>query len=472
MLALGILAMFITGTGCKKYLTIPLPINSVAGAEAFATDQTTAGVLNYIYTSLAGSGELGGGTKTYGGIGLNAGLYTDELQVTTIGSGALKSFYANKVIGDDAGLSWGQLYLLVNVANTTLEAMNGSSLPFRDQWKGEAYFLRALLYYYLVNLYGDVALAVTSDYKVNNNLSRGPQSEVYKLMVTDLLQAQTLLSADYLDNNGAAVTDRARPNKAAATALLARVYLSQGDWANAETQASTVIGNSAYQLETPDKVFLVTGKENIWGLLPTVSSGNITPDAGTYIITDGTTPVTSQAPAVISPQLLSSFEPNDRRFTSWVGVSTVITGADTARYYYPWKYKLKGTQSSIGETYSILRLAEQYLIRAEARAKQNKLSDAVGDVDAVRGRAGLTGTPATTQQDILAAILRERRVEFFTEQGHRFFDLKRMGMIDAVMGIVSPQKESEWASYMQYWPIPTSETLANPNLKQTPGYQQ
>ncbi len=469
---LAILAMVVTGGGCKKYLTIPLPINSVAGAEAFSTDQTTAGVLNYIYTTLAGSGELGGGTKTFGGLGLNAGLYTDELQVTTIGSATVKSFYANKIIGDDGGLTWAQLYQLMNVANTTLEAMNSSTLPFRNQWKGEAYFLRALMYYYLVNLYGDVPLSLTSDYKVNNNLSRAPQSEVYKQMVADLLQAQTLLSADYLDNNGGVVTDRARPNKAAAAALLARVYLGQGDWVNAETQASAVISNSAYQLETPDKVFLVAGKENIWGLLPTASSNNVTADAATYIITNGATPVTSQVAAVMSPQLLSSFEPNDARFINWVGVSTVVTGTDTAKYYYPWKYKMKGTQSSITETFSILRLAEQYLIRAEARAKQNKLNEAIGDVDVIRGRAGLTGTTATTQQEVLAAVLQERRVEFFTEQGFRFFDLKRMGSIDNVMTIVSPQKNSNWAPYMQYWPIPTSETLANLNLKQTPGYQQ
>ncbi len=57
-------------------------------------------------------------------------------------------------------------------------------------------------------------------------------------------------------------------------------------------------------------------------------------------------------------------------------------------------------------------------------------------------------------------------------KGFRFFDLKRMGSIDNVMTIVSPQKNSNWAPYMQYWPIPTSETLANLNLKQTPGYQQ
>jgi len=471
----GVLTLLVPGTGCKKYLTIPLPVNAIAGSDAFATDQTTAGVLNSAYYSLQLKGTLGGcgtGGSAIGGIGYNTGLYTDELQVLSTGSGTLKSFYANKIIGDNGGISWGQLYPMINIANTTIEAMNGSSLSLKDQWRGEALFLRALMYYYLVNLYGDVALSLTSDYTVNNNLSRIPQSDVYKQIVTDLQQAQGLLSANYLDYNGNVVADRARPNKAAATALLARIYLYQGDWADAETQAGTVIGNSAYVMETLDRVFLLQGKENIWGLLPTQGLGYVTPDPAAYLVTNGALPSASQVYSVLSPRLLGSFEANDARYTSWVGVSSVVTGTDTVKYYYSNKYKLKNQQSANVETFSILRLAEQYLIRAEARARQNKLMDAISDLNIVRNRAGLPPTTAATREEVLAAILQERRVELFTELGHRFFDLKRTGNIGAVMGVESPQKGSEWASYMQYWPIPTSETLRNTNLKQTPGYQQ
>jgi hypothetical protein len=191
-------------------------------------------------------------------------------------------------------------------------------------------------------------------------------------------------------------------------------------------------------------------------------------DAAAYQVNAGSTPGASQVGAILSPQLLSSFEPNDTRYTSWVGVSTV----GTTNYYYANKYKIKSTAPATTETLVVLRLAEQYLIRAEARAQQNNLAGAISDLNVIRTRAGLPGTTATAQADILAAIGKERRVELFTEMGHRFFDLKRTGNIDAVMAIVSPQKGSNWASYMQYWPIALSETQRNPNLKQTPGYQQ
>jgi len=120
----------------------------------------------------------------------------------------------------------------------------------------------------------------------------------------------------------------------------------------------------------------------------------------------------------------------------------------------------------------LLRLAEQYLIRAEARAQLNDIKGAATDLNVVRTRAGLGATAAANQTDMVGAVLQERRVELFTEPGHRFFDLKRTGTIDAVMGAAAPLKGGNWASFMQYWPIPTADILADPNLTQTPGYQQ
>jgi len=456
--------ILVTGSGCKKYLTLPLPVDRVTNGSVFANDQLTAGVLNNVYYTLQLSGNLEGQTS----LGMNAGLYTDDLQTLSNSSAVAKSFYANIITGTNGGGTlWSNLYVEIYTANTVIEGMKGSTLPYKDQWLGEAYFVRALCYYYLVNVYGDVALVLSSDYKSNNTLSRVPASQVYPQMVADLKQAQTLLSADYLDFNGNVVSDKARPNKAAATALLARVYLYQGDWVNSEAQASAVIGNTAYAMETLPNVFLISGKEVIWGLLPTSGLSYAVPEAKTYIITPGANPIASGALALISPQLLGSFEANDARYANWVGIST--TAGVTS--YFVNKYKIKAG-SAPAETYAVLRLAEQYLIRAEARAKQNNLLGSIVDLNVIRSRAGLPATTAASQADLLNAVLQERRIELFAEAGHRFFDLKRTGNIDAVMGVVSPQKNSKWASYMQYWPIATTETINDPNLKQTPGYQQ
>jgi hypothetical protein len=462
LMAVVIVVLAMT-TGCKKYLNIPLPVNEISGSDAYGSDVTTAGVLNDIYYNLELPGRLSGS----GGLGNYAGLYTDELQTVSTSSAVLQTFYVNKITGNNGGgYSWNQLYPQINTANVTIEAMRTSSLPFKNQWLGEALFLRGLLYYYLTNIYGDVALALTSDYVVNGSLSRSPQADVYKQIIADLKEAQGLLSTDYVDYTGAAATDRARPNKAAATALLARVYLYTGDWANAEAQAGAVIGNTAYAIETPANVFLVTSRENIWGITPTQGLAYVVADPLAYQIKPGTTPAASLVGSILSPQLVSSFEPNDARFTNWVGVSTV--GA--TNYYFANKYKIISSAPALTETLVMLRLSEQYLIRAEARAEQNNLPGAISDINVIRTRAALPGTTASSQAEILAAIAQERRIEFFTELGHRFFDLKRTGSIDAVMGVVSPQKGSSWASYMQYWPILTSETQTNTKLKQTPGY--
>ena len=84
----------------------------------------------------------------------------------------------------------------------------------------------------------------------------------------------------------------------------------------------------------------------------------------------------------------------------------------------------------------------------------------------MRNTAGLSDTPAITADEIIAAVLQERRFELFTEYGHRFFDLKRSGALDTVLPLV----KSGWNSTDQLWPIPETELLANPNLTQNPGY--
>ena len=114
----------------------------------------------------------------------------------------------------------------------------------------------------------------------------------------------------------------------------------------------------------------------------------------------------------------------------------------------------------------VIRLAEQYLIRAEARAQQNKLGEAKTDLDVLRNRAGLPGTTASTQSQILNAVLHERQVELFSEMGHRWIDLKRTGQIDAILSV----EKTGWNTNASLYPIQLSQLEANLNLKQNPGY--
>jgi hypothetical protein len=466
--------ILIVASGCKKYLEVPLPIDRIAAGAAFDNDYLAAGALNSVYSSL----YLGNNFDGSQSVNWYTGLYGDELKHFSQNA-SYQAVYMNGVSSTLGGVTalWVNLYKQLYSVNLAIEGLTpgNKGLNFRNQWLGEAYFLRGLLYFYLTNAYGDVPLVLGSDYLKNNSLARSPQADVYKQILSDLQQAQTLLTPELRDGAGAVTKDRGRPNQAAVSALLARVYLYMQDWRNAATQASILIGNTAtYQLVNPAQTFLVNSTENIWGIVPTANSiaNYKVKDVSLYFLPKGKAPLAAGVLATMSDSLVNSFEPNDLRFTNWVGIDTVPASGSTplAVYYYPYKYKANGTYTAAQETLVMLRLAEQYLIRAEARAQQSDLNGALADLNAVRARAGLPASAAVTQTEIVNAILKERRVELFTE-GHRFFDLRRTKNLDALMTKVSPLKGGSWDSFKQWWPIPLSDVQSNKSLLQTPGYQ-
>ncbi len=118
----------------------------------------------------------------------------------------------------------------------------------------------------------------------------------------------------------------------------------------------------------------------------------------------------------------------------------------------------------------MLRLGEQYLIRSEARTQQDNLPGALADLNAIRLRAGLANTEATTKEEILASLLHERQVELFTESGHRWLDLKRTGTIDNIMPLITTEKGGIWQTTDQLYPIPADDIQRNKNLIQNSGY--
>ena len=115
----------------------------------------------------------------------------------------------------------------------------------------------------------------------------------------------------------------------------------------------------------------------------------------------------------------------------------------------------------------VLRLAEQYLIRAEARAQQSNIEGAESDLDLIRSRAGLMNVTADTKDSLLSEIQHERQVELFCEWGQRWCDLKRSRLADVILG---ERKKPNWQSSDSLYPLPANEILRNPVLMQNPGY--
>jgi hypothetical protein len=206
-----------------------------------------------------------------------------------------------------------------------------------------------------------------------------------------------------------------------------------------------------------------------------VNTGYNTGDARTFIIT--ASGLNNTNPVRLSDFLLNSFEAGDQRKANGNWINSITLGSSTL--YYPFKYKVYLQNSSITTTTAamteylmVLRLGEQYLIRAEARAQQGNISGAQSDLNAIRTRGGLSNTTASTQPALLTAILRERQVELFSEWGHRWFDLKRTENVDAVMSTVTPQKSSSvtWESFKQLFPLPFLDLQRNVFLVQNNGY--
>jgi starch-binding outer membrane protein, SusD/RagB family len=486
LLEVVIIAFVLIHVSCKKLVEIPPPPASIAENSAYTIDAAAISVLTGIYKSMSTSGSFAGS----GSITLFSSLSADELILydgVTVSS--YQAYFQNALSAIVAPVGgseqWAPLYNYVFRCNAAIEGLTSSKATgltpsIRQQLLGEAKFMRAFFYFYLLNLFGDVPLALTTDPKVNTLLPRAFKVDVYKQIQADLKEAQQLLSDDYLKETILSkTTERVRPTKWAATALLARVYLYTGDYANAEAQATTVISNTGlYNLVLLNDVFIKNSREAIWQIQPTTTNFN-TEEALTFIIPSTGFSTAGKNSVYLSTNLLDSFETGDLRakYKNWIDTIT-ISGT---LYRYPYKYKVNALNPNIDittgsqfmtEYLMVLRLGEQFLIRAEARAKQSNLDGARLDLNIIRNRAGLNNITVNDKNALLSAINHERQVELFTEFGHRWFDLKRTGTIDAIMSIITPQKANgvPWQSFQQLYPLPQGDMDKAPNLVQNSGY--
>lgn len=481
LIALSLILLIFSG--CKKLVEVDGPVTSISSKNVFDNDETAAGAINYLYANLSRSSTAGPGELV--SLSCNAGLSSDELSYYKLaGNNIFSVYFENALTNLNAGAPgdyWGVNYVNIYAVNSAIEGLAAStrlSQLVKQQLLGEAKFMRAFYYFYLVNLYGDLPLVLTTDYTINATIPKSSKTEVYRQIITDLKDAQGLLSEKYLKGDATTAyptgaEERIRPTKSVATALLSRTYLYVEDWPNAELQASVLLANtSQYNLESIDRVFQKNNKEAIWQLQP-VSFGDNTGDATLFILTDeGPSPA---KPLYLSEGLIKSYKQEDQRRNNWIGSVTV----NGTTYYYPYKYKIihsTDPNAPVTEYNTVMRLAEQYLIRAEARAEEGKLNEAIADLDMVRNRAGLSLiknlSPGINRTGLLDLILEERRRELFTEWGHRWLDLKRTSKINEVMIIETPKKANgaPWKNFQQYYPISSTELQANPSLKQVNGY--
>lgn len=442
-------------TSCDSFVEVELPKSQLTTVTVFNEYATAEGALTDIYSKIRDQGLL---TGTSAGLSYQLANYSDEFTCYSAPGGPALPFYFNTLLPANTSISsyWNSSYNQIFATNAVMEGVQKSaklSVKQKEQLNGEALFIRALIHFYLTNLYGDIPYILTTDYQSNTIVKKNTVNEVYTQVISDLDTAINLLSQQY---DG---PERIRPNQFVAKALLARVYLYHGAWAEAANASSGLLNaTSLYVLENSiTTVFLKNSKEAIWQLQP-ATAGKNTDEAASFIFLSG--PPTMVA---LSDNLIKSFTASDLRRNNWI--KTVLKGSEI--WCHPFKYKAFNATATSVEYSIVFRLAEQYLIRAEARAHQGDLIGAKEDLNKIRKRAGLNETPANTQQEILNAVLQERRWELFTEYGHRFFDLKRSGTINSVLSAT----KAGWNSTDVLFPLPQNELSVNPNLRpQNEGY--
>jgi starch-binding outer membrane protein, SusD/RagB family len=342
---------------------------------------------------------------------------------------------------------WAAIYDGINRANNVIVEVPGMAdmtEPEKNAALGELYFIRALNHFNLMNYFGAIPLKTEPTVGVSNlDAGRDPVADVYSQIISDLTFAG--------ENLPASASDKTRASRYAAIGLLARVYLYQGDYNHAWEKADDVIKNGGYTLlGSYGDIFAADEcAESIFEIDFTEVDRNR--------IAEYNFPKTLNGRREVAPDesLLSAYETNDER----KAYSIAYDGSNA----YANKYNdlSKGADNII-----ILRLAEMYLIRAEAEALKTggSITAIQDDINLIRTRAKLPPTAVNTVDALLTIIENERRVEFAFE-GQRWFDLIRTGRAMAVLPNVTNINKT-------LFPIPSDELLTNnsPEMIQNPGY--
>ncbi|SEN16732.1 Starch-binding associating with outer membrane [bacterium A37T11] len=388
---------------------------------------------------------------------------------------------------------WANAYTGIQRSNVVLNRVPKIQMDeqLKNQYLGEAQFLRALHYFNLVRFFGDVPLVLDETLSLENSeVPRTSASAVYDQIVDDLKNA-----SDFLPNSYSG-SDVGRATKGAALGLLAKVLLTRAGsdaaspyWAQAANTAKEVIDMNTYALwDDYSQVFELAnrcGKESLFEVLyiTDLSGNNFTTGyapRGSSIV-----PGTGSGIYRVSSSLFNSYENGDRRkavtfLTSYTSptsgeiVQLSVDNTDPALAVSFWKMAdLTSTVAGqSGKSFPYLRYSDILLIYAEALNESNNgpTAEAFIAINKLRQRAGLDPIQNLNKAKFREAIMKERRLEFCFE-GNRWFDLVRTGkLLEAVKTENSFSRNATIQGFNRYLPIPQREIDANSALTQNTGY--
>ncbi|WP_286812384.1 MULTISPECIES: RagB/SusD family nutrient uptake outer membrane protein [unclassified Maribacter] len=377
--------------------------------------------------------------------------------------------HIQRVSDGDALNLWGSAYEGINAANAIINSetiLADAVLDEQNHIVGEAYALRGLIYFDLVRMFAQqynytadashLGVPIVLNFDLDNEPARSTVAEVYEQIISDMTTGISLMS----DSSRSGNSNTLSPN--ATRALLAKVYLFKEDWNNAEAMASSVIDSGDYSLISNDNYYDLWTTDNSAESIFEISMTETDNVGGNGIA--GLYLQAGFGDYLPSNDVVDLYPENDARLSTFE-VDPLLTGE-----FGPYRM-IKYADINGFDNVKVVRLAEMYLIRAEARAEiGTDIAGAQDDLDMVRQRA-MADEPdnADTGDALKDAIFIERRLELAFE-GQRLWDLMRNQMDIVRTNCTAQTCTIPYGADTVIMPIPQDETDVNPNIEQNPGY--
>jgi tetratricopeptide (TPR) repeat protein len=487
-IVLKIMTVLLLGSGfssCKKFLE-ENPKSNVTVANYYQTEGDAISAVNSIYAYLNSTSTGSTAGVYHSTFWVTAGLASDELLNNQIGAPQYDQLATFSHSAQNSALEeiWAMHYKTITIANIAINRIPNISMnaALKARLIGEAKFLRGLMYFNLVRMFGNIPLIIEENAPVIPEVST--VDAIYQQIIADLNAAANDLPLSYAAGNG-----RGRATSGAANAILAKVYLTREDWTNAAASAKKVIDSNQYQLwEDFADVFKLSsrsGKEAIFSVgFGDADGAIIFWEVGQFLVRllptqlseEGV--INAQGWQIPTQDLYDAYDDEDRRRA--VTFITEINGATTTtiRPYIQkyWDRVAEPTGNESSNDFPVIRYSDVLLIYSEANNELGNPDLAHQYINMVRKRARFNGTTyentvhdyaGLNQDQMRMAILEERRLEFVAE-GQRWFDLARMGKLETEVPAAKPGVTPTSKHYL--FPIPQREIDLNPNLQQNAGY--
>lgn len=465
-------------TSCDDFLT-ESPKDRTAVSNFYTTEANAVSAVNAIYAHLnSQSGDTFGGVY-FGDFWVAQGLASDEMVNLQSGNPAADQLATFTYDPNNGALYdiWKQHYKAIYLANVAITRIPPIVMDetIKARLLNEAKFLRGLLYFNLVRMFGNIPMPLTDVESTTPDAST--VDDIYTQIIADLNDA-TNLPAQQPEGRGKATSG-------AAHALLAKVYLTRQQYANCITECEAVIASGQYDLfDNFADIYKIENR----GLNEAIFSVGFGTDGGTLIFWEvsqmhvrllapelATAGITTNTLGWTGPSnaLVASYDPTDERKNVTVFNQFNETVRGTAynvpfSHYYFRKYwdvtvEAEFTTAESNNDFPVIRYADVLLMYAEALNETGQAVAAHDALNEVRNRAGLDDLSGLSPDAFLDAVLEERKRELAAE-GHRWFDLVRTGKLEEIVSAAKPGVSPQARHYL--FPIPQRERDLNPNLPQ------